>query len=58
MTDQPPTHLTDWRGQSWTEEKATGRLVGDMLTRLRNANRAYHDQVSLPSSRLEMPRRP
>ncbi len=27
--------------------------VADMLTRLRNANRAYHDQVSLPSSKLK-----
>ncbi|GHF20727.1 30S ribosomal protein S8 [Pseudolysinimonas yzui] len=27
--------------------------VADMLTRLRNANRAYHDEVSLPSSKLK-----
>ena len=27
--------------------------VADMLTRLRNANRAYHDAVSLPSSKLK-----
>ena len=27
--------------------------VADMLTRLRNANRAYHDSVSLPSSKLK-----
>lgn len=27
--------------------------VADMLTRLRNANRAYHDTVSLPSSKLK-----
>jgi small subunit ribosomal protein S8 len=27
--------------------------VADMLTRLRNANRAYHDEVSLPSSNLK-----
>ena len=27
--------------------------VADMLTRLRNANSAYHDQVSLPSSKLK-----
>jgi phosphoenolpyruvate carboxykinase (GTP) len=24
MTDQPPAHLTDWQGQSWTAEEATG----------------------------------
>jgi phosphoenolpyruvate carboxykinase (GTP) len=24
MTDEPPAHLTDWRGQSWTAEEATG----------------------------------
>ena len=27
--------------------------VADMLTRLRNANRAYHDTVSLPNSKLK-----
>jgi small subunit ribosomal protein S8 len=27
--------------------------VADMLTRLRNANRAYHDTISLPSSKLK-----
>ncbi|WP_022871730.1 30S ribosomal protein S8 [Nesterenkonia alba] len=27
--------------------------VADMLTRLRNANSAYHDQVSMPSSKLK-----
>jgi small subunit ribosomal protein S8 len=27
--------------------------VADMLTRLRNANRAYHEQVTLPSSKLK-----
>ncbi|MEO5535534.1 MAG: 30S ribosomal protein S8 [Pseudolysinimonas sp.] len=27
--------------------------VADLLTRLRNANRAYHDEVSLPSSKLK-----
>jgi len=27
--------------------------VADMLTRLRNANRAFHDEVSLPSSKLK-----
>lgn len=27
--------------------------VADMLTRLRNANRAFHDSVSLPSSKLK-----
>ena len=27
--------------------------VADMLTRLRNANRAYHDEVSMPSSKLK-----
>lgn len=27
--------------------------VADMLTRLRNANRAYHDTVALPSSKLK-----
>ncbi|WP_207454240.1 30S ribosomal protein S8 [Desertivibrio insolitus] len=27
--------------------------VADMLTRLRNANSAYHDTVSLPSSKLK-----
>ncbi|HIY67499.1 MAG TPA: 30S ribosomal protein S8, partial [Candidatus Agrococcus pullicola] len=27
--------------------------VADMLTRLRNANTAFHDSVSLPSSKLK-----
>ena len=27
--------------------------VADLLTRLRNANSAYHDTVSLPSSKLK-----
>ena len=27
--------------------------VADMLTRLRNANSAHHDDVSLPSSKLK-----
>ena len=26
--------------------------VADMLTRLRNANQAHHDQVSMPGSKL------
>ena len=28
--------------------------VADMLTRLRNANSAFHDQVSMPSSKLKV----
>ena len=28
--------------------------VADMLTRLRNANSAYHDEVSMPSSKLKV----
>ncbi|GAA0192192.1 30S ribosomal protein S8 [Glutamicibacter creatinolyticus] len=28
--------------------------VADMLTRLRNANSAYHDSVSMPSSKLKV----
>ncbi|MDN5813393.1 30S ribosomal protein S8 [Arthrobacter rhombi] len=28
--------------------------VADMLTRLRNANSAYHDTVSMPSSKLKV----
>jgi small subunit ribosomal protein S8 len=28
--------------------------VGDMLTRLRNASRAHHDKVVIPSSRLKL----
>src|SRR5690349_25114540 len=27
--------------------------VADMLTRVRNGNRAYHDSVSMPSSKLK-----
>ncbi len=27
--------------------------VADLLTRLRNANSAYHDSVSLPNSKLK-----
>ena len=27
--------------------------VADMLTRLRNANSAYHDTVSMPNSKLK-----
>jgi small subunit ribosomal protein S8 len=27
--------------------------IADMLTRLRNANSAYHEQVSMPSSKLK-----
>ncbi|HTJ70033.1 MAG TPA: 30S ribosomal protein S8, partial [Actinospica sp.] len=27
--------------------------IADMLTRLRNANSAYHDQVTMPSSKLK-----
>lgn len=27
--------------------------IADMLTRLRNANQAYHDSVSMPSSKLK-----
>ena len=27
--------------------------IADMLTRLRNANSAFHDQVSMPSSKLK-----
>lgn len=28
--------------------------IGDMLTRLRNASRAHHPQVAMPSSRLKV----
>ena len=28
--------------------------IADMLTRLRNANSAYHDTVSMPSSKLKV----
>ena len=28
--------------------------IADMLTRLRNANSAYHDSVSMPSSKLKI----
>ncbi|WP_194948654.1 30S ribosomal protein S8 [Actinomyces trachealis] len=28
--------------------------IADMLTRLRNANQAYHDTVSMPSSKLKV----
>ena len=28
--------------------------IADMLTRLRNANSAYHDSVSMPSSKLKV----
>ncbi|GAA4807500.1 30S ribosomal protein S8 [Tomitella cavernea] len=28
--------------------------IADMLTRLRNANSAYHDEVSMPSSKLKV----
>ena len=28
--------------------------IADMLTRLRNANNAYHDTVSMPSSKLKV----
>ena len=28
--------------------------IADMLTRLRNANQAYHDSVSMPSSKLKV----
>jgi small subunit ribosomal protein S8 len=27
--------------------------IADMLTRLRNANSAYHDEVSMPYSKLK-----
>ena len=27
--------------------------IADMLTRLRNANQAYHDEVSMPYSKLK-----
>jgi small subunit ribosomal protein S8 len=28
--------------------------IADMLTRVRNANRAYHDTVSMPSSKIKV----
>ena len=28
--------------------------IADMLTRLRNANSAYHDEVTLPSSKIKV----
>lgn len=28
--------------------------IADMLTRLRNANQAYHDQTSMPSSKIKV----
>ena len=28
--------------------------IADMLTRLRNANSAYHDSVSMPSSKMKV----
>ena len=28
--------------------------IADMLTRLRNANQAFHDQTSMPSSKIKI----
>ena len=28
--------------------------IADMLTRLRNANQAYHDETSMPSSKIKV----
>jgi small subunit ribosomal protein S8 len=44
--------------RSKPHEKETNRMtmtdpVADLLTRLRNANSAFHDTVSLPSSKLK-----
>ena len=28
--------------------------IADMLTRLRNGNAAYHDEINMPSSRMKV----
>ena len=45
-------------GSETTEERTTHTMtmtdpIADMLTRLRNANQAYHDSVTMPYSKLK-----
>jgi small subunit ribosomal protein S8 len=40
-------------GEIWNKIMTMTDPVADLLTRLRNANSAYHDSVSLPSSKLK-----
>ena len=41
-------------GEIWIHIMTMTDPVADLLTRLRNANSAYHDTVSLPSSKLKL----
>jgi small subunit ribosomal protein S8 len=49
--------LRSWRvpkpDEIWIHNMTMTDPVADLLTRLRNANSAYHDTVSMPSSKLK-----
>jgi phosphoenolpyruvate carboxykinase (GTP) len=54
LTDQPPTHLIDWRGRSWTPEEATGPAAHPNsrfctpLTQCPILAPEYHDPAGVP----------
>ena len=38
---------------SWSEVRRCSPTIADMLTRIRNANRALHDSASMPTSKMK-----
>src|SRR5690606_41775133 len=51
--EMAPPVLGDTTGRKGLSARTMADPIADMLTRLRNANSAYHDSVSMPYSKIK-----